>query len=356
MADTWLARIKRHENQMEARLADELRTLATVAGTVYAQYARRRNDDGQLIIEDTRANRQGVRDAMWNQVVAPYFGISPAQQLNGQRPLTPFMTLIRDGVEGAIRIQAERHLSIIEKYAPPEVVRFLTGQRAPQFVTEQGHRRTVWYDPWHRFVDEGGYTLSDKGWRTSQQVRTAIDSLLDVHIPLGTSAVDMAEILVQYLYPDAARVRTRTPYGYDGSYWARRLARTEITAAAGRSTVNAAVLNPFVEQMEWRLSLSHPCCDICDTYAAASPYDLGDLPGYPAHPHELCTLAPKVVSNRAERVRQLQSMMLAGYDDEFQMGSMTYTRRDMQGAFNLDWLTGALLSGALIVILRRMVN
>lgn len=353
MARTWLARMKRHENAMEDRLADELLALSQLSATVFSQYARQRTDDGVLVVPNTPAARQNVKDAIWQQVILPYFGTQ--QNMDGQNARAPFLQLIKDGVEGAVRIQVERHVDLIQKNAPDDVVRFLTGSRAPQFVGEMhggSHRRTVWYDPWHRFVDENGYTLSDKGWRTSQETRDAIDALLDMHIPLGTSAVDMAQLLEQYLYPEARNIRTRTPYGYDGSYWARRLSRTEITAAAGRSTVNASLLNPFVEMMAWRLSISHPCCDVCDDYAAASPYEISNLPPYPAHPHEMCTISPVVVEDRQARIAQLQAMMVADYDEPFAMGSATYTRRQLQGAFNPDWLVLALMSGAIVRVLR----
>lgn len=356
MADRWLARIKRHENAMEARLADELQTLAMLAATVYSQYARTRTDDGRLIIEDTASNRAVVKDAVWNRVVAPYFGVKD-NQLDGTTPRTPFMRLIVEGIEGAVRIQVERQVALIEQIAPTDVVQFLTGNRAPQLVGEQGGgqgRRPPWYDPFHRFVDENGYTLSDKGWRVSQETREAIDAILDQHIKLGTSAVDMAELLEGYLYPEAARIRTRTPYGVDGSYWARRLARTEITAAAGRSTINAAMLNPFVDMIAWRVSLQHKDIDICDQRAAEGPYPVNAVPPYPAHPHDGCTLVPLPAENRRERVRQMQDMLIAGYDEQFRMGDAVYTRRQLQGAFNGDWLVNALLSGAIVRMLEQI--
>ena len=137
MADRWLARIKRHENAMEARLADELQTLAMLAATVYSQYARTRTDDGRLIIEDTASNRAVVKDAVWNRVVAPYFGVKD-NQLDGTTPRTPFMRLIVEGIEGAVRIQVERQVALIEQIAPTDVVQFLTGNRAPQLVGSRG--------------------------------------------------------------------------------------------------------------------------------------------------------------------------------------------------------------------------
>jgi hypothetical protein len=196
------------------------------------------------------------------------------------------------------------------------------------------------YDPFHLFVDENGYRLSDRGWRTANEARRAIDALLDQHIALGTSAVRMAELLEVYLYPGARRITTRTPYGEVGSYWARRLSRTEITAAAGRATVNMGIANPYVGLVDWALSLTHPDVDICDDYAAAGPYLPTDVPGFPAHPHEKCTLIALAVENPAAVTAQLRDWMFdtppIGEDYPF----------DLQGAFNLEWLIAALLSGA----------
>lgn len=348
------ALIHRNQNAYEQRMANELRTFSTLVSTIVNQYARERNATGDLVVPNDPRTRANLKSAIWEQATRRYFGAQDTQ-LDGVKPLNPFMTLIRDGIYSATRVSVEYQLDILQKNASPDVYRFLTGQRAPQFaesttrnliIKEQdgsGLRRLV-YDPWHLFVDPNGYTLSERGWNTAQEVRIAIDALLDQQIPLGTSAVNIADMLERYLYPEAARIRTRTPYGYDGSYWARRLARTEISAAAGRSTYNASLLNPFVDGMDWRLSGSHPKPDICDDYAAGSPYRLEDVPGYPAHPHDLCTLVPRVSSNRAEINRQIQGMLIADYDTPYIINNQAYTRRNLQGIFNIDFLLGILLT------------
>src|SRR5690606_14807505 len=174
----------------------------------------------------------------------------------------------------------------------PLIARTLAGARfgdAAQLVRPRGV-----YDPWHLWVDPNGYRLSDRVWRTAVDVRSRVDRLLDTEIARGTSAVDIADLLEDFLTPGARRIRTNTPYGQEGSYAARRLARTEITAAAGRATVNAAHANPFVEGLQWRLSASHPRIDICDEYARGGPngdgiYAVGDAPPYPAHPQCICS-------------------------------------------------------------------
>jgi len=153
-------------------------------------------------------------------------------------------------------------------------------------------QRGVFYDAMHQFVDKDGYRLSDRVWRASARTRNAIDRLVTYEVSQGTSAVRMAGMLEQFLQKERAGVRTKKPYGRWGSYDARRLARTEITAAHGRATIASAAANPFVQLIEWALSLSHEEWDCnCEEN---SEKDLGDGPGiypvdgvprYPDHPH-----------------------------------------------------------------------
>ena len=162
------------------------------------------------------------------------------------------------------------------------------------------------HDPFHLFVyGNSPYRLSDRVWRVAVDVRANIERLLAEEIAQGTAAVDIATLLEQYLTPGARAMLTNTPYGVEGSYAARRLARTEITAAAGRAIQDAARMNPFVEKIRWNLSLSHPRVDICDDIVAAGEdgnglYAIDALPGYPAHPHCLCYLVQVAIATAVE--------------------------------------------------------
>jgi hypothetical protein len=154
-------------------------------------------------------------------------------------------------------------------------------------------RREIIYDALHLFVGTDGYRLSDRVWRADQLTRNAIDELLSYEIRNGTSAADLAKRLEQFVRPERAGIRTKAPYGRWASYDAMRLARTEITAAAGRGEMAAAAANPFVEGEQWTLSGSHPDgidCN-CEDNADADPdglgpgvYAQGNLPDYPDHP------------------------------------------------------------------------
>lgn len=373
MAQTWESRRLAHERAMYDRLEREITGLADPLTRLITRYATERDASGAAIIPDTRRTREDITRANWLEVVKPYYIGAGVNPLDGSTPQSPFMRLIVDGITGAIQIQAERQIVIVEKLASPVVRDWLTGPRpfnqrelhsqsdlriqrelharsavpngtTGAIVREQRRpARKPWYDPFHLFVNPNGYRLSDNGWRSAIEARTAIDRLLDQGIVNGTPAVELAKQLEPFLWPGARRVRTKTPYGTDGSYWARRLARTEITAAGGRSLINASLVNPYVTGIKWNLSLSHPCCDICDDYAAGGEngiYAKDALPGYPAHPHELCYLTPETAS--ASEARAINSLW------EARITARTPEAVAMRGAFNLDWLVSALVYGWII--------
>jgi hypothetical protein len=179
-------------------------------------------------------------------------------------------------------------------------------------------------------------------WQTAVNARARIDALLDYHISRGTAAVDIAEELERFLQPGWDGRRTPLPYGLEGSYAARRLARTEVTAAAGRAVVNASQANPFVGGVRWRLSGSHGRRDICDDNASGGPagdgvYPPEAVPDYPAHPHDLCSLVPVPAGDRAELVARLRDDIRAARPAALAL----------QGAFNPQQLARAIMGGYL---------
>lgn len=177
------------------------------------------------------------------------------------------------------------------------------------------HRRGVIYDALHSFAHKDGYKLSDRIWRAEAMTRNKIDALLAHHIRAGTSAVDIAKELESFLKRERVGVRTRKPYGTWGSYDARRLARTEITAALGRGVIAAAEANPFVEKIGWYLSPSRTGdwdCN-CEANADGSPYDVNNVPTYPDHPHCMCTLRPVVTKKPDEAVEDIRAWL---HDEE----------------------------------------
>ena len=211
-------------------------------------------------------------------------------------------------------------------------------------------RRGIIYDALHAFVNTDGYRLSDRVWRADQVTRNRIDTLLAYEIRNGTAAVDIAKLLEQYLVPGREKIRTRKPYGKDGSYDALRLARTEVTAAAGRLTMAAAEANPFTRALQWALSLSHPdginceCEDNASRDSGLGPgvYELGKVPRYPAHPHCLCHLR-QVMMDTAEVVADLREWIRGGesrkdYSELWNLSNLFFHFQEMWGM--LEWVRG----------------
>jgi hypothetical protein len=177
--------------------------------------------------------------------------------------------------------------------------------------------RGIMYDALHLFVHpHDGYRLSDRVWRAEQKTRNRIDQLLAYEIRQGTSAVNIAKMLEGYLREERAGVRTKKPYGTWGSYDARRLARTEITAAAGRATIGSAKANPFVDTVLWALSLGREdwncnCEANSENDVGYGPgvYPVDEVPDYPDHPHCMCTLRPQVTPSPQEVVEDLRGWL-----------------------------------------------
>lgn len=182
-------------------------------------------------------------------------------------------------------------------------------------------RRPIIYDALHLFVHPDGYRLSDRVWRANARTRNNIDRLLAYHVRNGTAAVDVAKELEKFLKREA-KGRTLKPYGRWGSYEARRLARTEITAAFGRATVAVAQANPFVDKIGWYLSPSRTGewdCN-CEANAAGSPYDVNNVPAYPDHPHCACTLRC-IVGDTKEVTEDIRAW-LAGEEIQQEYGGL----------------------------------
>lgn len=353
MAQSWRSKQLANERDSFQRLKSEIEALAGPITQLINRYATETDDTGAAIIPNTRESRQGISRDLWTQIYKPYFIGSGFDPLNGPLPQSPYMNQVVEGIVGGIRLVAEQQVSIINKFASPVVRDWLTGPRpfgqremldTRIMVREQAPTdRRPWYDPYHMFVNPNGYRLSDNGWRTSIESRRAMDNLLTQGIIDGTSAVKLADQLVPYLWPGARKVRTSTPYGSDGSYWARRLSRTEITAGAGRSFINASLINPYIEGVKWNLSASHPCCDICDDLAAGGEngdgvYAKNNVPSYPAHPHELCYLTAEVTTGPANINAEWERLI----------AERTPEAVAIRGAFNLEWLIAALINGWLI--------
>lgn len=186
------------------------------------------------------------------------------------------------------------------------------------------------FDDTRSWVDPNGYRLSDRIWEARQTTRGRIDDIIVGAIADGADAISTANRLEKYLNPSYAPIRntkgkiirdarrgiiTNTPRDGAGSYPARRLMRTEITRAHGEAT--KATANALQYAVRWRLSGSHPKPDICDSNAQDNSDGLPDktppgvywaidVPQYPAHPQDLCYLAPYAIRPIDELVERLR--------------------------------------------------
>lgn len=392
MPQTFDSRRLRHQRQMDRRLTADHRQIALLIAGLVLRAATTRDATGRPVIAQSRTLRDALKAAIWESVLKPYYIGPGTDALRGAAPQSPYARLLVDGIEKATRIQAERQTAIARRLCKdPVVLQWLLGTRPFLAVREmapvgisgriteltainvgspftplpaRGSGRTVdvsrlvsprgMYDAFHQWVDPNGYRLSDRIWRTSIDVRARVDRLLDYEIARGTSAVQIADLLEPFLTPGALRQRTQAPYGSEGSFAARRLARTEITAAAGRATVNAAAANPFVERLQWRTSGSHPKPDVCDANTRGGPngdgiYAIGEVPPYPSHPHCLCHLLPVPTSTTADLVSSLRADIQAARGDlvSAASGGNAQRARNLQGILNPDYLTRAIMSGSL---------
>lgn len=347
MAITWNQRQHAHLRAYETRFTTEMGQLAARIGQVLLRFSVG-SSFSQRVIPAARRVQDQVTAAIWSEVLKPYFIGNGDQPLIGPIPQSPYARLIVSGIEGAIRIQAERQIVIIRRSSKndPVVTRWLT--QNPPTVREQ-------YDPFHRFVyGDKPYVLSTRIWNAAMDAQARVNELLAYEIAEGTPAVDIAELLDAYLTYPAQQIKTRKPYGSSGSYAARRLARTEITANAGRSVIAMANANPYVDGIDWALSARHPKPDVCDPLASIDmaggrvrePYPINRVPNYPPHPHCLCTLRPRASSDIAAITRNLRTRI---------------DRREpemivLRGVFDLEWVVSALMSGLFADWLDEVLN
>lgn len=178
----------------------------------------------------------------------------------------------------------------------------LTG---PQ-VERQRFLRAGLLDANRAWINGSRYRLSDRVWKTGQDVRRHIDDVLRDGIRRGEGPLTIARELETYLNEPASRYLAdgrivargqtvqRSRYG-SASSAARRLARTEISRVHAIATQRVALVTPGIVGLRYVLSGSHPRPDRCNPLADRDVHGLGtgvypvrDCPLPPAHPQCLC--------------------------------------------------------------------
>lgn len=197
----------------------------------------------------------------------------------------------------------------------------------------------------------GGMALSDRIWKTAEQLRDEMQLAVSVSIGSGKSASTISREVRQYLkYPDKLfrRVKIGTnPDGtpkyrlseaakafhsgkgvYRSSYKnAMRLARTETNAAYRTADSERWRQMDFVTGIRISLSHSHPMPDICDELAGDYPKDF-IFTGW--HPQCFCYATPITISQ--DKFVEMQKAKLAG--DSYDTSAEQIT--DMPDKFN-EW-------------------
>lgn len=175
------------------------------------------------------------------------------------------------------------------------------------------------FDRQRTWIDPKGYRLSGRIWKQGQAYRTAIDRTIQRGIQQGWSAERLAKELQQFVDPAYAPVkytkngrvyRTGTTYRPNAASAARRLARTEITAAHRAAVIERARDVPGVLGVKWNLSISHPEFDVCDGLASDDLHGLGagvyPVDDVPAIPHPQCMCSQSIAQkSRAETRREI---------------------------------------------------
>ncbi|MFA5378941.1 MAG: hypothetical protein WC455_24520 [Dehalococcoidia bacterium] len=250
-----------------------------------------------------------------------------AYSFDGVTPLAPYPALLNRYLARAMREAVEPHTRYMQRVAPEDVKAMLTSRTRrivemeqptlPGFDSLRLFRPNplAQYESPHTWVDPNGYRLSDRVWRNDEETRRRLDQLMAKMMSEGRSAQDIAKAVERFLKP-AERLRTTTkPYGEKyGTYAnsAMRLARSEITRAAGWAQKMAALANPYVSMMDWVLSASHPRIDICDTLADDGPYPVEDspIPVQSSHPFCLCHLRSLVTQSPADVTNRLREALM----------------------------------------------
>ena len=120
--------------------------------------------------------------------------------------------------------------------------------------------------------------LAERIYRTRVWMHGRLDRLIASTMATGLNAARFARVARDWFAPSV-------PGGT--RYAAMRLARTEINNAFHATSIDYARSKPWVSEMEWHLSKSHPTKDKCDVLAAESPFPVHLVPRKP-HPQCLC--------------------------------------------------------------------
>lgn len=143
--------------------------------------------------------------------------------------------------------------------------------------------------------------LSSRIYQTQLWMNGRLGKLINETLATGLNAKEFAKRARDWFNPN-------TPGGV--RYAAMRLARTEINNAFHSMSAEKYANTPWINEVEWNLSKSHPKPDKCDEYAKASPYKSDDVPARP-HPQCLCYITPKSI----DEDEFIENFLAGDYDE-----------------------------------------
>lgn len=127
--------------------------------------------------------------------------------------------------------------------------------------------------------------LSQRIYKSSVWMGARLGKLINETLASGLNAQEFAKRARDWFDPN-------TPGGV--RFAAMRLARTEINNSFHAMTAARAAEEPWVNEVEWNLSKSHPKPDVCNEVNAKSPFPSDKVPARP-HPQCMCYITPKPV-------------------------------------------------------------
>jgi hypothetical protein len=162
---------------------------------------------------------------------------------------------------------------------------------------QEGLKRTV--DVAVSRMTGASVPLSERVYRVEVWLNDRVGNMVNSALARGLSAREFAGEARDWINPN-------TPGGV--RYASMRLARTEINNAFHSISVHQAQEKPWIDQMKWNLSRSHPKPDICDSLVGL--YPKLQVPRKP-HPQCFCYVTPQV----EDRDAFLDNLLAGRYDD-----------------------------------------
>lgn len=129
--------------------------------------------------------------------------------------------------------------------------------------------------------------LSRRLYTSEALANKSVERVVSIHLSRGSSAADLAKDVRGFF-------NSKQSGGV--SHLAKRLARTEIINAFHAQSKADVIERPWIDEVRWNLSKSHPPrdpeCD-CDRYARIGLFRADEVPNKP-HPNCLCYATPEI--------------------------------------------------------------